>query len=422
MTNDGNGPATAEAQVAPAEAQVATKTKRWPHPPKLTAWSSILLILAIGFPAAAAWLAFEFYSAFKTTVLPSQDALPLSVESASARSVSPACEEGVHPSKIPVVRLVAHTWNPRAGTLALDEELCVPSSMLEHLITLDYRSPFEHYLERTLVGRFPESRVRPQYAHDKISLHYTSYLPGENLSNQVFLPGSIESPMRSATLAQLFAAEDKFIQLGTIYINVTGTAPLYPFDQYATNGVFTLMLTSTSINDLVALNETIDKEKISESEALPFHIFLYENSGISPLGLTAATNRHESLRAETGSTAGHELSLRMERWTITITYILLIVAIPFLIEIFLIILLVRQGSGVRGPELLAGAATVLLAILPIRQVLVPPSVEELTLIDYLLGVEVAILVSIGSAAVWRTRKTEAGKTGGSSLEANQDPA
>jgi hypothetical protein len=416
MTDDGSGQGTAEPQ-----ATGKTWRRRFHRLPKPTVGGSLLLVVAIGFPAAAAWLAFAFFNEFKATALPSKDAIPLLAYSASSRGEGEECTSETPGAEIPIVRLIAHTWDPRASTLALDEELCVPYTMLEHLRTAYHRSLFESRSAHTPFGPFDEKPIRPQYARDKLSLQYTPLTPGETISSQVPFPEGVEGPTRSVTLSQLSAAESKFIQLGTIHINVNDTAPLYPFDQYATNGGLSLELAPTSFTNLIMLNETIGKEKLAESETLPFHLLLFVSSGISPLGLTATTNRPESFRAEVELPgASHELGLRMERWTITIAYVLLIVAIPFLIEVLLVILLVRQNSGVRAPELLAGAATVLLAILPIRQVLVPPSVEELTLIDYLLGVEVAILVSIGCAAVWRARKGQAGTRSG--FGPNRDPA
>jgi hypothetical protein len=54
-----------------------------------------------------------------------------------------------------------------------------------------------------------------------------------------------------------------------------------------------------------------------------------------------------------------------------------------------------------GPDSVTGVAAVLLAILPIRLVLVPAEVSELTLIDYLLGFEMALLASLAALVVLR---------------------
>ena len=58
-----------------------------------------------------------------------------------------------------------------------------------------------------------------------------------------------------------------------------------------------------------------------------------------------------------------------------------------------------------SPEALVGFGAVLLAIVPIRAVLVPATASELTLVDYWLGVEVAILAALACVAVSRAVMT-----------------
>jgi hypothetical protein len=60
----------------------------------------------------------------------------------------------------------------------------------------------------------------------------------------------------------------------------------------------------------------------------------------------------------------------------------------------------RTGSLV-SPEGIAGVAAVLLAILPIRLILVPGEISDLTLVDYWLGFEMAVLAALACGAVWR---------------------
>jgi hypothetical protein len=82
---------------------------------------------------------------------------------------------------------------------------------------------------------------------------------------------------------------------------------------------------------------------------------------------------------------------------------MLIVAFPLVLEALLVIVLFkrREEEGRRlGPEVLAGVAAVLLAILPIRQVLVPSSISVLTFVDYMLGLEMALLAAIACVVVW----------------------
>jgi hypothetical protein len=82
--------------------------------------------------------------------------------------------------------------------------------------------------------------------------------------------------------------------------------------------------------------------------------------------------------------------------------VLLIAAIPAILEVLLGLLLLRQSRVQRGRaelETFAGVAAVLLAILPIRLVLVPTSIVSLTIVDYWLGLLVALLIGLASLAV-----------------------
>jgi hypothetical protein len=58
----------------------------------------------------------------------------------------------------------------------------------------------------------------------------------------------------------------------------------------------------------------------------------------------------------------------------------------------------REGIGPLGPEALTGFAAALLAVLPIRLVLVPAAIADLTLFDYYLGFEMTVLAGIAIIA------------------------
>ncbi|HEU0317765.1 MAG TPA: hypothetical protein VFR49_10575, partial [Solirubrobacteraceae bacterium] len=58
----------------------------------------------------------------------------------------------------------------------------------------------------------------------------------------------------------------------------------------------------------------------------------------------------------------------------------------------------RHGTALLGPEALTGFTAALLAILPIRLVLVPADIADLTLFDYYLGFEMAVLAAVALIA------------------------
>lgn len=80
--------------------------------------------------------------------------------------------------------------------------------------------------------------------------------------------------------------------------------------------------------------------------------------------------------------------------TIFFSFSLALVPLLLVGVLFLVVRKSRQASGL---DFMIGSAAILLAVLPIRAVLVPSGLSTLTLIDYLLGWEVGILALV---TVW----------------------
>jgi hypothetical protein len=78
------------------------------------------------------------------------------------------------------------------------------------------------------------------------------------------------------------------------------------------------------------------------------------------------------------------LKVRLHRTAATELYVVVVALIPLLLGLLLLIVFSmhhRTGTLV-GPEGITGVAAVLLATLPIRLVLVPGEISDLTLVDY----------------------------------------
>lgn len=75
-----------------------------------------------------------------------------------------------------------------------------------------------------------------------------------------------------------------------------------------------------------------------------------------------------------------------------------LVGAPLILALILLYLSFFATGSSRGtPEnFLIGLAAIMFAILPTRQVIVPPEVQGLTRIDYILGFELLFLVFIGT--------------------------
>jgi hypothetical protein len=79
----------------------------------------------------------------------------------------------------------------------------------------------------------------------------------------------------------------------------------------------------------------------------------------------------------------------------TRAYVYAIAAVPFVLAILLGRVWLFRAEGAPFQEVLVGLSAVLLTILPLRAVLVPPELSGLTRMDYLLGVELLLLLLVG---------------------------
>jgi protein-S-isoprenylcysteine O-methyltransferase Ste14 len=108
----------------------------------------------------------------------------------------------------------------------------------------------------------------------------------------------------------------------------------------------------------------------------------------------------------------------IERDSITKFYVLILTASPLLLLFVMIrqtYLAIRNGSGLSS-ALPLEAVVGLIAIVPLRQVLVPNSIPGLTTIDVILGGELVLFVTVVTIAsfwphlkrpsVWRRSRTQ----------------
>lgn len=120
------------------------------------------------------------------------------------------------------------------------------------------------------------------------------------------------------------------------------------------------------------------------------------------------------------------MAMRLERTATTRWYVVIVACIPLILGLLLAVVLFSDRIAAKrgiGPDALAGVAAVLLAILPIRLVLVPTEISELTLIDYWLGWEMGLLAGLACLAVWRALGTPASEGAGADINPEKlDPA
>jgi hypothetical protein len=294
----------------------------------------------------------------------------LRVKSADTRQQEPNCAP---PARRPIVDAVIHSYESGSGTVILGDELCVPVVMVAALVDGAGRRV-------TRLGRHG-LEMKPAYGHERVRLE----LNGDMRSDE-------EPPRQEVSLSSLLRAAGRFIRTGSVPLPVTGSVSKYPFDSYATTVSLQLRIVGGSVGLAAGGGGA------ARSMYVPFVLKSYVGAAIAPLGVETTTGSATSARGLALDTHGRLLGIEMERSTNAQMYVVLIAVVPFILELLLLGVILRTSQSLNS-EMLVGFGAVLLAIVPIRAVLVPATAPELTLVDYWLGVEVAILAALACLAV-----------------------
>lgn len=116
-----------------------------------------------------------------------------------------------------------------------------------------------------------------------------------------------------------------------------------------------------------------------------------------PLTVSAvAATDMRGLRAEQRGDGHVEIAIRLTRRAPTKAFVISLLLIPLLLTA--VLAQTTKSRKAESTETVVGAAAVLLALLPIRAVLVPSDIAGLTLVDYALAFEMALLAAL---VVWR---------------------
>ncbi len=98
-----------------------------------------------------------------------------------------------------------------------------------------------------------------------------------------------------------------------------------------------------------------------------------------------------------------ELQLVGQRRFTTRAFVAILMTLPLLLFLALLFAVRAYGRRRRGSleaGLIAGVGAFLIAVLPIREVLVPSEIPGFTLVDYGLGAEMAVMVAATLVVVW----------------------
>ena len=198
-------------------------------------------------------------------------------------------------------------------------------------------------------------------------------------------------PLAKATLANGPA----LTPVGSVTVPLDGYPRMYPLDRYAAG------IQVSANNDACAfggLSPTVRADP-----------------GVSGLDWSSATPSVISVPAET-EVRGQapvcnggilQLALEAHRPTGTKLFVLCLIGIPLLL-IGLLALRLTEGTP-RSVDGLVGVTAIMLAILPIRTVLVPGSISALTLVDFALASEMALLAT--GAVIWFVWPRRGGRPG-----------
>ena len=203
---------------------------------------------------------------------------------------------------------------------------------------------------------------------------------------------------RSVTVGSILGQKDPTgeirnpVDLGVVTVPLYGNVISYPFDSYSASGdwqVFPPPGTAISNSEGIRLSWT-------------------------PSVAVTATPDSENLAWRVSSPQSADYVIEASRIPFVKFFVCLIAGLPLLLFAGLLALvwsLADDPERRRFPaELLVGVGAFLLAIIPVRTVLVPADISQITLTDYLLGAEMAVMVA-GSLIIVLAGTASPGKRG-----------
>lgn len=183
-------------------------------------------------------------------------------------------------------------------------------------------------------------------------------------------------------LAQISALElqngGAFQPVGAVTVPIDGSPRMYPLDSYRSAIDVQLLNTDMALTIRIVADPGVRSFDWSSAQ----------NSGGSAISFTKG-------QGVTGLGTFHSVAIAANRPDEIRLFVLCLVAIPLAL-IALLALRLYEGTP-RSIDGLVGVTAILLAILPIRAVLVPGDIASLTLVDFALATEMAVLAA---GAVW----------------------
>ena len=340
----------------------------------------------------------------------------VAVGRASTTRIGTSCFQSYH-ARARALAVVSN-FNPHSLRATVSWTLCLSPYLLPHIFLGKHALAGTHELEEFLFYGDPVPPELPvPLLHDAhfrelhLQLQYfTTYPPqtepagaDENEASSYLY----RTPPLTKFIENGGGVSFPSISLGSFSVQMAGGAGRFPFDWYAGQKNVSAYLSDHNNRPLTYCANREAPEEIELTEYLPtgcestipveYQVFDGLNNGPFQLGANVRTSEGVA-----------DIALWFSRpWSLRL-FVLVMTAIPLLLGLLFYALLFRGGrNGQRkpGPELVIAITAALLAMLPIRSVLVPAEISQLTTIDYLLGSEVAVLASITCIAVWGALKS-----------------
>ncbi len=238
--------------------------------------------------------------------------------------------------------------------------LCVGDQVLKNLTVAGGGArPLSHGLSVSgLSASFLQSMFR---------VSYQGSIPETSLTRTVSIQSILEQADSSGTRGP--------VDLGVVSIPLFGNATDYPLDSYSATG---LWVVSLPVNMVDATSSSIGDAWTGPTDV-------------------AATPDADNIAWYWGFAQGPGDIIEANRILTVKVFVLLISVLPLLLFIGLLSLLqslIGETNRARFPaELLVAIGAFLLAIIPVRAVLVPSDISQTTVIDYILGTEMAVMVA-----------------------------
>ena len=292
-------------------------------------------------------------------------------------------------------------FSPQSSTVTLDVGMCIPPNMLVRIHATGGKQ------ERATGGDLYSQNARARYAHVPVGVEYAVLVPPARGKLRDILDITRETDFGRAVRGSLPGSGNatpglagSFIPLGRLVLPMDSAPERYPFDWYATFGYITLNLGGLGLSPITYRF----RRSPSSSSQLPFSLTILQEKSTAPF----------TVQANAGATGGPhetgaaEIELRIVRGEATRRYVVIVALIPLLLTSLLGVSLIgrRASRGRMGSDVLIGVAALILALLPIRLVLVPADISVLTLVDYWLGFVIGLLAAVAFLAIaWHSEPT-----------------